>query len=272
MSKAVRLLPAIAVLLIIGGIGTHLSRAGEKIKIAVWETVHPKLVTALVGEVMGVKVGLGYQFTELDFLDETALGFQWVVNPKKAGARQVLKVYDLNLVLDHWDDIRAEFRQNPANVAFMTKRENVYYGTPVKWNKGFANGMEGIRQAWLAWGVGSSNVFAQAAAEEIVTLAAFNQASPILAKSSPRALQVLGVDQQAMETGWPDQSTMDLIHARNVEAVESLRPAVMFYIAFSHEPKTLRDVPSLANVVSTSGWQGETLGEAVTGWPIDKRD
>ena len=74
----------------------------------------------------------------------------------------------------------------------------------------------------------------------------------------------LRVRSVASPVGWPDQKTMDLIQAHDVEAAEKLRPAITFYIAFSREPKALSDFPSIAEVVSTSGWQGETLGETVT--------
>lgn len=271
MSKALRLLPAIAALLIIGGIGTNLLWAGEKIKVAHWATVQPKLVMALTGKELDVKVGQGYRFKKMDFVNEMILGFRWIVSPKKAGARQVLNVYDLNSVRNYWDKLRAEFGQDPVNVAFMTKHEDAYFGTPVKWNKGFANSMKSVWQ--VEFGEADySNVFAQAVAEEIVTLAAYQQVSPILAKSSPRALQVLGVDQRVMKTGWPDKQTMDMIRGRNVEAVKNLRPSITFYIAFSREPKALSDVSSLGKVVSTSGWQGEILGETVTGWPVEKHE
>lgn len=267
MSKTLRLFSVISILLIIGGIGTGLSRAGEKIKTAVWETVQPKLVKALAGEVQDVKVGLGYQFKELDYLGEAMLGLQWIVSPKKAGARQVLKVYDLNLMRDQWNEIRAEFREDPAKIALMTKYGDTYFGTPVKWTKGFASAMEAVWHAGFDAGFGGaddSNVFAQAAAEEIVTLAAYEQLSPLLAE--------IGIKHQFMKPGWPDEHTMDLVYARKIEAVKSLRPSVKFYIAFSREPKALSDVPLHAEVISISGWQGEILGETITGWPVDKHD
>ena len=147
MGKALRLLPAITVLLIMGTTGIDLSWAGEKIKTVVWETVQPKVVTALTGEVIDVKVGVGYRFIELDLLGEAALGLQWIASPKKAGARRVLKVYDLKSVQGRWDNIRADFSQDPADVAFMTKHGDAYYGTPVKWRKGFASAMQ---EAWDA--------------------------------------------------------------------------------------------------------------------------
>ena len=272
MNKTLRLLPAITVLLIFGGIGIDLSRAGEEIRVAVWTPIQPKLVEALTGDVFDIKVGPGYRFTELDFVGETALGFQWIMNPKTAGARRILTVYNLNSLRDRWDDIRAEFRQDPTQVALMTKDEDTYYGTPVKWNKGFAGAMQSVWEVQFDWGAGEIDALSQATAEEIVTLAAFNQVSPILATSSPRALKVLGVDQNLMETGWPDKYTMDLIYSGNVEAAENLRPSVTFYIAFAREPEALGDVLSVAEVISMSGWQGEILGETVTGWPVDRND
>ena len=172
---------------------------------------------------------------------------------------------------DQWNEIRAEFREDPAKIALMTKYGDTYFGTPVKWTKGFASAMEAVWHVGFG-GPDGSIVFAQAAAEEIVTLAAYEQLSPLLAKGSPRALQVLGIDLELMKTGWPDEHTMDLIYAGKNEAVKSLRPSVKFYIAFSREPKALNDVPLHAEVISISGWQGEILGETITGWPVDKHD
>jgi len=219
---------------------------------------------------LAIKTGPAYRFEETGVIRDAGWGIEWVLNPKAAGARNRMFVYRMDDLQDYWADIREEFSDRPARIAFMKKWNDEFYATPVKWNNAFAQTMENVWLTGADWSENASSVLAAATAEEIVALSAYNQAIPILSSGTPRAIEMLGISTPNVST-WPDGQMVSMIVNRNDDVLKVLRPTDDIFIAFDRKPLALREnnvVPPY-EVLSSEGAFGEELGAEIPGWPFD---
>ena len=235
-----------------------------------WFRVEPNLPHAVTGEKLVIKAGPAYRFMETSVIRDAGWGIEWVLNPKAAGARNRMFVYNMDDLQDHWSEIRAEFSNRPAKIAFMKQWNDEFYATPVKWNSAFAQTMENVWSTGTDWSQDASSVLAAATAEEILALSAYNQAMPILSSGTPRAIEMLGISTPNVST-WPDGEMVSMIANRNDDVLNVLRPTGEIFIAFDRIPVALRenDVVPPYEALSSEGAFGEKLGAEIPGWPFD---
>ena len=246
-----------------------------------WQAVKPELLPAdLVGKGINIKVGHSYKFVNYDAAEQAMLGVQYLYKPREANAKRVLTVYDLSkFLLKDWVTIDQATPpdENPPLAAFLVPvGDDVYIGTPLKWNKQLGAAMRAAVSTENKHPKMMASTTMRIFADDVLTRAAHKQAMPVLQGkvSGPTGVEMLssfkraGIRYDAVPMGWtPDE--LRLMKAGDPAPMVAKQPKNPVYIAFDREFADLSIEP-LGRIISVSGVGGERLGYQHPAWPLEK--
>ena len=248
-----------------------------------WQAVEPELLpTDLVGKGINIKVGHSYKFVNYDAAEQAKLGVQYLWKPREANAKRVLTVYDLSrFSATDWITIdnATPPDEDPPLAAFLVPvGDDVYIGTPLKWNKQLGAAMRAAVSTENKHPKMMASTTMRIFAADVLTRAAYNQAMPVLQGkvSGPIGAETLssfkraGIKYTGPATGWTS-GEIQLMKAGNPGPINAKQPKIDIYIAFDREFVGL-GVQPVRRVISVSGIGGERLGYKHPAWPTEKSD
>ena len=248
-----------------------------------WQAVEPELLPAnIAGKKIRIKVGHSYKLVNYDAAEQARLGVQYLWKPREANAKRVLTVYDLSrFSATDWITIdnATPPDDDPPLAAFLVPAgDDVYIGTPLKWNKQLGEAMRAAVSTEFKHPAIMASTTMRIFADDVLTRAAYKQAMPVLQGkvSGPTGVEMLssfkraGIRYDGVATGWTSDE-LQLMKAGYPGPINAKQPKIHIYIAFDREFVGL-SVQPVGRVISVSGIGGERLGYKHPAWPAEKSD
>ena len=234
-----------------------------------WQSVPTHLTNVVLGKQVKFKVGTPYTVKELDFIEGTVWGLQWIFRPNSAKARTRLYVYRIPDALNHWKNLNDEFTKRPPLTAFIfdTNTKQIQ-GVPIKWNSQFVETINHYSKIDSKWKTGAGAIFAAATADELRVLSAHSLAKNMISQTTPDAFTKFHF-KEIPAYGWPNNETVRLLKNFDLKALDKIQSNNQVYIAFGTKPSVLTNVgiEPQKEVLTVSSVDGRRLSRDVPIWP-----
>ena len=225
-----------------------------------WNSVPLFIPKTVLKKDMKFKIGTPHALRELDFVEGTVWGLQWLFRPNNAKARTRLYAYSISDALSSWEKLKAEFKDQSPTTAFILRTSTgQIQGVPIKWNEQFTTMIgryaEIAPKKKLETGV---NLIA-ATASEIHALSAFTSGNILTFQTAPKFLT---------KFGYHAMSEYNRLSAETIKSFK-LDPNDPVYIAFGTKPSVLTNVgiKPQKEMLTAASADGRRLGHGIPIWP-----
>ena len=264
-------------------VGYSLSMAQSAPLKDTWQAVEPELVPAnIAGKKIRIKVGPSYKLVKYDAAEQAKLGLQYLWKSREANAKRVFTVYDISkFSLSDWitiDQATPSDEDPPLTALLMAIDDDVYIGTPVKWNKQLGDMMRAAVSLEEDYPAIKASAALKVLADDVLSRAAYYQAmrakkgnmTGAIWKATQSNFKRAGIKYDGVSTGWTSDE-LQLMKAGDPAPMMVKEPLKPVYMAFDREFEHLSIKP-FGKVISVSGAGGQRLGYTHPAWPTETSD